>query len=544
MLTTPLYPYQDSAVDQALDRGTLLIAYGMGLGKTIVQLAVCEELLGDDQVEVNAIVVPASLKWQWAQAIAKFTDVQTEEVKVKGVTITVPIMRHCTMINGTLAKRLEQYEYARQNRPPYVLLGYENVVDDWRYVRRIRPDLVAGDEIAYIKSFGAQRSLNFKKWRTKYRYGLTGTPMYNRPDELYSIMEWVSDPDEDGNPEDLGRFDHFDRAYVTRVARTGKVIRYKNLDLLHQKTKGFMARKTRFDPDVAPYMPRDFHREYYATLAPKVRTLYKEVADELADDLEEISGGWFDLEAFHRGEKAGGSEEQGRAAAKMSALSMLCCHPRLLVESAKRFERTVFGDGGKFAGSKYAYELWKDGRLDGLDSSPKLDDVVQKVADVLEEDGRSKVIVFSFYKDMLRILHDEIRFDSVLYHGSPMSGDEREAAKVRFKTDPEVRVFLSSDAGGTGVDLPEANYLANYDPVWSFGQKDQRDMRHVRAGSHWDEVFILNYMVEGSVEEWKYEVQSLKRRVAGAIMDGEETVDGTVDNDVDSLRRWLASHRV
>jgi superfamily II DNA/RNA helicase len=82
-----------------------------------------------------------------------------------------------------------------------------------------------------------------------------------------------------------------------------------------------------------------------------------------------------------------------------------------------------------------------------------------------------------------------------------MTPASKAAAVARFQNNKDCRLFIASDAGAFGVDLPEANYLFNYDLVESAGKMDQRNARHVRAGSPHKKVFVVNYLMEGSVEE-------------------------------------------
>lgn len=116
MLTVDLYPYQEADVDRMLSRSSFLLAYEMGLGKTIMSVAVTESLLGDGRITSAVVVVPANLKWQWAKALASATDMTTREVFVcdeDGVKrpIVVPTEDSCVVIGGlgqTAAKRAEQ----------------------------------------------------------------------------------------------------------------------------------------------------------------------------------------------------------------------------------------------------------------------------------------------------------------------------------------------------------------------------------------------------------------------------------------------------
>lgn len=543
MLTVDPYPYQDHAIDMGLDRGNLLIAYGMGLGKTLVQTAICEELVGDGKVQLSAIVVPASLKWQWAQALAWATDMPTREIRLKKQKVVVPEQEFCVVIDGTPEKRVEQFKFARKIRPDYVIMGYNNVINDWRYVNWLHPELIALDEATAIKTSTAERSKLIKDWWAPYRFALTGTPIDNRPEELFSIMEWV-------DPQALGKSAYFDKAYIRRDSY-GRPKAYKNLDVLHNKIQTFVARKTRFDPDVAPFMPKDYHRQVEVDLASKTRSFYKEIAGELAESLESIvSYGSFDVAAYYAGERSTqGSAEQGQAMAKYGTLTMLCDHPMLLVESALKVQEYVESEDENpvmKGGSMYAYELYVDGRLDWITDKvkvPKFEETCDQIQDMLDERDENKIIVFSFSKGMLRLFQKRFGDTAVIFDGD-MSASQKEAAKQRFKTSPDVRLFLSSDAGGMGVDLPEANYLINYNHPWSAGLADQRNSRHIRAGSKWDEVWVINMLVRGSVEEWKFSVLDIKRRVGSAIMDGALTNDGVIAFDVESLLSWLKTAKV
>jgi SNF2 family DNA or RNA helicase len=545
MLTVTPFPYQDEAIDMALDRGNLLIAYGMGLGKTLVQIAICEELFGTDEATCAAIVVPASLKWQWAQALVWATDVQAREIVLKPRSknpqrIKVPEPHQAVVVDGPAAQRDRQYAFIRDYRPDYVILGYENVVNDWRFVRRIKPDIISLDEATAIKSFQAERSQVIKKWDAEFRFALTGTPVDNRPEELYSIMEWV-DPDELGSPG------VFDKTYIVRDGY-GRPKRYRNLDVLHKKIQTFVTRKTRFDPEVAPFMPKDFHKEFYVDLTGPTRKMYKEISAELVELLQEMVGfGGFDVGAYYTGtSQQGDMSQQGEAMSRFGAMAMLVDHPRLLVESAEKFETWMDTaedeNPGNPVGSQYAYSLLMDGRLDWITKktrSPKFEETMEEIGKILDEREQNKVIVFSFSKMMLRIFQDALPTGASVIFDGDMGTVEKEQAKQRFKTDPKVRVFLSSDAGGMGVDLPEANYLINYNHPWSAGKADQRNSRHIRAGSKWDEVWVLNFIVRDSVEDWKYQILDLKRRVGSAILDGGPTVKGEIDFNVSSLLEYI-----
>lgn len=551
MLTATPYPYQDDAIDKAVSRGSLLIAFEMGLGKTLIAVAAIEELLGEEQIDCAVIVVPPSLKWQWAQQIAKLTDVDTTTVKVKGddgvkQDITVPTNEYCVVIDGTRAKRADQYAYIKQHRPDYIVMGYSNVVDDWNFVRRIKPGCIVLDEATAIKTFKAKRTRKIKRLVAPYRFALTGTPVENgKPEEIFSIMQWVDDTV-------LGRYDLFDSTYIVRNGYGG-VERYKNLPVLHKKLAQAMVRKTALDDDVAPFLPETHESVLEVNLDSKTKVAYKKIAADLLQELATVKPGGdsFDLFShYHGGADHDENTEQGRIMARMQALDMLLNHPDLIVLSGMAYQeserqRSRGVEKKSWPGSAYCYSVWQSGVLDDVTATPKLDALIEDLDIVLNQNERNKVIVFSVNPEMLEIIADALPEEiAVLYHGGKTAG-QKAAAVARFTEDPTCRVFLSSHAGAFGTDLHMANYLYNYDLAWSSGKQDQINARHARASSKFKSIYIRNLLTKGTTEPRRYRSLALKRRVGSAITDGRGQDDkGRVENDLTSLTEYLQSTSV
>lgn len=524
MFTGRLYPYQEEAVDRTVERGSMLLACGMGTGKTPMAIAACEEWLATDEADCCLLVVPAALKWQWAQRLAQFTDMDSGKKKVGSAHITIPSPEQCMVIDGTPARKAEQYARVLEERPDYVLLSYDSVIADWKWVRKIQPDIAVLDECTAIKSFAAKRTKRIKRIDAHFRLGLTGTVMDNgQPEEAFSIMQWV---DEDV----FGRWDYFDSAFIVR-SKAGFPVAYKNLPLLHEKLADAMVRYTTDDPEVAAFMPEVHHREEWMNLDRRTLRVYARIAEDLMTELRLIGGTSLDLTALYTG-AAGGNEStgQGRAMARAMALQMLINHPDLIRDSAANY------DGPGNSGSKYCSELVDSGALDNLNATPKLDALVRLVRKELMRDPEAKIIVFSFFKGLLpRIAEALSQYRSVFYHGD-MTPLKKAEAKEVFSSDPEVRLFLASDAGGYGLDIPEARILVNVDQRDSAGAMDQRNTRHVRASSVFKEVEVVDLLAHGTIEERKIERLDRKRRTASAILDNHGAdKGGRVSTKVESL---------
>jgi SNF2 family DNA or RNA helicase len=516
-----LLPYQPEAVDKMTERGKMLVAYDLGLGKTVLTIAAVEKLMDDQKItEPGLIICLSSLKYQWESSITKFTNGSKAIV-----------------IDGSPEQRKKQYERAmrwRLSGIDYIIMNYEQVVNDWAYVSKLPRGFIVLDEATAIKSFKSKRAKAVKRLATcDYRFALTGTPIENgKPEELFSIMQFVDD-------SVLGRFDKFDMTFIVRNG-WGGVDRYRNLPTLHERMKEASVRKAQKDPDVAPFLPATIHKDpVYVTMDRKTSKLYKRISDDLLMDLDNaqtLFGSSFNIMSHYGFEKSWGGpadELRGQVMSKIGALKMLTCSPDLLKTSAKKFR------DGNGEGSAYADILDQEGLLDSMPNT-KLDSFIAYAKDFLEQDEKNKLVVFCSYVDMVDIIADRIGRDiSVTYTGQ-LDAKTKENHKNALNNDPNIRVFISSDAGGYGVDLPAANMLINYDLPWSSGLATQRNGRIRRASSEWKTIVIQDFLVSGSVEVRQYAALQQKNAVASAVIDGEGINDkGGVDFTIGTLRGFL-----
>ena len=536
MFKGTLLPYQPEAVDKMVARKKMLVAYEMGLGKTVLTIAAVEKLREEEYITGSVLVVAlSSLKYQWKKEIEKFSD------------------STANVIDGTKTVREKQWIQGAD----YVICNYETVVNDWESVFNLEWDAIICDEATAIKGFKSKRSKAIKKlsYGIPIRFALTGTPIENgRPEELYSIMQFVDDTV-------LGRFDLFDQAFIVRN-HFGGVQRYRNLFLFHEKIKKASVRKTQKDADVAPYLPKTIHYDpILIKLDKKSVELYEKISTDLYDELTEaqnLLGSSFSLDAHYgQGHQPGSpaDELQGKIMSKITALRMLVDSPQLLLDSVAKFKNgwqivdseTSINIEGSRGGSAYLAELADAGILDTLSvKSPKLEAVLEYVMEHLEIDGDAKVVIFTCYLGMLPLIQEALtqkKIESRTYSGE-MNANQKETAKTEFQTSKEVRVLISTDAGGYGVDLPQANLLINYDLPWSSGTAVQRNSRIRRASSKWSSVMIQDFLVLHSIEERQYQMLNQKNAVADAVIDGEGiNVRGGVDLTVGSLLKFIQENK-
>src|SRR5271157_4049596 len=223
VLKTKLLPYQTRGAIFAACRGRVVLADDMGLGKTVQALAAAELLRRSHGIERVLVVAPASVKYQWKTEIEKFTDLSAQ------------------VIDGLLPHRQEMY------RSPafFTLTSYELVLKDVRYMQELRPDLIILDEAQRIRNWATATARTIKQLKSRYALVLTGTPLENKLEELFSVVEFV-----DGRR--LGpAFRFVDEHRV--LDEKGRLTGYRGLDRIHEQLAPILLRRTR--PEVLKDLP-------------------------------------------------------------------------------------------------------------------------------------------------------------------------------------------------------------------------------------------------------------------------------------------------
>ena len=187
----------------------------MGLGKTIQGVGVAELLARDAGIQRVLIVCPASLKSQWRAEIGRFC------------------RRSVQLVSGKASERSRTYAGGAF----FTVCNYEQVLRDFLAIERASWDLIILDEAQRIKNWQAKTSRIIKSLRSRFALVLTGTPLENRLDDLYSVVEFIDD-------RRLGpayRFIHRHRV----ASDAGRVLGYKKLDVLRASLAPVLLRRTR-----------------------------------------------------------------------------------------------------------------------------------------------------------------------------------------------------------------------------------------------------------------------------------------------------------
>src|ERR1019366_7087785 len=444
VLKTKLLPYQIRGAIFAACRGRVVLADDMGLGKTIQALAAAELLRRRKGIERVLVVAPASVKYQWKTEIEKFTDLSSQ------------------VIDGLLPRRRQLYE-----SPAFFnLTSYELVLKDVRYLHDMKPDLIILDEAQRIRNWATTTARTIKQLKSRYAFVLTGTPLENKLEELFSVVEFV-----DGRR--LGpafRFVHEHRV----VDEHGRLQGYRGLDRIHSQLAPILLRRTR--AEVLKDLPERTDQIFHVPLTPEQSEPYGEQSDILA-------------QLMRKWERQGWLSEidQKRVLCSIQNMRMLC-------NSTFLFDKQTH-------------------------HSPKLQEFREILTELAIEENR-KVVGFSEYERMTFLAGEELRklgIGFVSLHGGVPSR-KRGALIERFRNDPECKVFLSTDAGGVGLNLQAASVVVNFEPPWNPARLEQRIGRVHRLGQS-RPVHVIHMLTTESIEERVWETLSLKKSLFAGVFD-------------------------
>lgn len=251
-LKLPLYSYQIDGMLHLAFKGRALLADEMGLGKTVQAVAAAAVMREVMSVKRVLVIAPASLKAEWEEQIRTFTSLPLE------------------VLFGARAERLVRYRHT----PAFFLIAnYEQVVRDWREINGVlKPDLVILDEAQRIKNWKTRTAQNLKRLEARFAFVLTGTPLENRIDEVYSLTEFI-------DPSLFGSLFRFNRKFY-RFDATGKMAGMQNLDDLHAMIGRIMLRRRK--DDVEEQLPERVDNTYFVEMTPEQTTRYQEYEEIVA----------------------------------------------------------------------------------------------------------------------------------------------------------------------------------------------------------------------------------------------------------------------
>lgn len=451
LLHTSLYPYQKEGILFCFKAGKAVIADEMGLGKTVQAIGAAELLCRKGLVSSVLVVCPTSLKYQWKKEIEKFTD------------------SSCMVIEGDHFKRRMQYKASEF----YKIVSYNCMCNDVKIMKGLEGfDLVIYDEVQRLKNWNTQIAKATSKVKSDYTIALSGTPLENKLEELYSVMQLV-------DQYKLGPLYRFmDSSIIT--SDNGKIIGYRNLNKIGEKLAGVLLRRTK--AQVALQLPKRLNKTLFVPMTREQR----EIHSSCQSSVGQIIAKW---NRFHFLSET----DRKRLLLLMSQMRMVC-------------------DSTFILDQKHRHDT-------------KVDEIINIINDTVES-GDEKIVVFSQWERMTRLIASELDNMGVGYeylHGGVPS-IKRRALTENFSEKPESRVFISTDAGATGLNLQVASIIINVDLPWNPAVLEQRVGRIFRIGQQRN-IQVINLVSSDTIEERMLSTLHFKNNLfQGILGDGEDTI--------------------
>jgi hypothetical protein len=378
------------------------------------------------------------------------------------------------VIEGNLVARRQLYQ-----KPAFFnILNYELVLRDEDDLRRLRPELIILDEAQRIKNWRTKTADAVKRLRSPYAFVLTGTQLENRLDELYSIFQFI-------DPTILGPLWRFNQRFFQVERRSSgsyKVLGYKHLDELRQEISPYVLRRVR--QEVLEDLPERIDSNFFVDMTGPQWKAYEEFRSTVARLISQAR------------RRPLTPKEHKILLGALVKMRLICNALALHDPDLSPPEREK--------------------------TSPKLQELAAILDDEVASNGH-KAILFSQWTNMLHLTYpmlQRLNLGHVTLSGdvpTPKRGDLIQ----RFFEDDKCKVFLSTDAGGVGLNLQAASLVVNLDLPWNPAVLDQRIARAHRHGQP-HTVNVINLIARGTIEERMLDTLAAKRDVFAGVFGSEE----------------------
>ncbi|RYF65660.1 MAG: DEAD/DEAH box helicase, partial [Cytophagaceae bacterium] len=354
---------------------------------------------------------------------------------------------------GLKKKSFDQYEI--------ILTSYGTLLSEIRFLKEYSFNYIFLDESQAIKNPESQRYQAARLLQSRNRIVLTGTPIENHTFDLYGQLSFAC-------PGLLGSYNHFKAHYSTPIDKFDDRQRARELQA---KIKPFILRRTK--AQVATELPDKTEMILHCEMGLEQRRVYDAYEQEFRNFLLTTKEGDIPRARLH--------VLQG-----LTKLRQICNSPILLNDE-------------EFYG----------------DSSAKIDMLLEQIEN---KSPNHKILVFSQFVSMLDLIRTELETRQISFEYLTGQTSNRAASVNRFQEDDTVRVFLISlKAGGTGLNLTQADYVYLVDPWWNPAVENQAIDRSYRIGQK-KNVVAVRLICPNTIEEKILELQKAKRELADNLV--------------------------
>lgn len=426
-----------------------ILADDMGLGKTLQALTLLQKAKDEDGPMPTLVICPTSVVFNWESEIQKFAPELT-----------------CLKLSGIerkgMFKEIPNYDI--------VITSYALVRRDIEKLKKVNFRYVILDESQNIKNALSQTAQSVKKLNSQHKLALSGTPIENKLEELWSVFDFLM-------PGFMFSMSEFNFRYVNPIMERADKMVERRLKL---QIYPFILR--RMKRDVAKDLPDKVENVAYCELTPEQKDFYLEVLDSTKEEL------------FKSIEQKGLEKSRMSIFSALLRLRQICCHPRLYDKDGLK---------GKIGSGKFEY----------------LKDMLEEIVD----EGH-RVLLFSQFVDMLDLVKDWLERTGIPYEYLTGKTKDRQGAVERFNNNSNIPIFLISlKAGGTGLNLTGADYVIHYDPWWNPAVEDQATDRAYRIGQK-KKVFVYRLITKNTVEEKIQKLKQVKRNLVDSVISVDRNI--------------------
>lgn len=371
--------------------------------------------------------------------------------------------RSVEVIEGLIPKRAAGYA----NDTFYKITNYDVIHRDLELIHRWAPDLIVLDEAQRIKNWKTRTAKSVKKLSSEYALVLTGTPLENRIEELHSIVEFVDRFRLGPTFRFLDQHQHVDG--------NGKVVGYRNLGGIAKTLQPILVRRTK--QQVLKELPERIEKRFFVPMTEE-QMLHHEENREI---VSRIAAKWRKTHFLSE-------TDQRCLMIALQNMRMACDSSYLLDQNS--------------------------------DFGVKADELVSFLDETLER-PEIKVVVFSQWLRMHELLVKRLegrKWNHILFHGG-VPGPKRKNLIQQFREDESCRIFLSTDAGGVGLNLQNASVVINVEQPWNPAVLEQRIGRVHRLGQK-RPVNVIHFIAQGTIEHGMLSLLAFKKSMFAGVLDG------------------------
>lgn len=453
-LRATLRPYQQQGFSWLVSRVWLgmgaCLADDMGLGKTLQVIALLLHLQQTSR-RPALLVVPASLVGNWKAEVAKFA----------------PSLR--LMIAHPSQATREVLEEVMIS-PAEPLQGYDVMLTTYQLLQRVESwqqhpwSLVILDEAQAIKNAGSGAARAVKALQAPARIALTGTPVENRPGDLWSLFDFL-------NPGLLGSQADF-AAAVKRCVQSSK-----GYGPLRQLVSPYILRRMKTDRSIIQDLPEKIELQVFCGLTRRQATIYAKLVDQLAKMLNDPS--------------ADPIKRQGLVLGFLLKFKQVCNHP----SQWNGDEAWQPADSGKFA---------------------RLAEICGGLAE-----RRERVLIFTQFQEtcapLARFLASIFGREGLILHGGTPVKKRPEIVQAFQQSGGPPFMVISVKAGGTGLNLTTASQVIHFDRWWNPAVENQATDRAFRIGQKRN-VIVHKFVCQGTIEERIHAMIERKQALASDLV--------------------------